>query len=211
MRKPSSDVVPQPTAGQRGPAEHDRRAQIVEAADGYFRHYGYGKTTVADLAKATGLSTAYIYKFFESKQAIGEAICAKCLGTISEEMKKIAGESAPAADRLRRMYAGVAKESVRRFFHDRRLHDIVNTAREGQWQITKDHQATVLGIIVQVVAEGRAAGEFETETPLMKTSNAIAQTLQLVSHPVLLEENLDDLEERCAEISTLVLRGLQTK
>jgi AcrR family transcriptional regulator len=32
---------------------------------------GYGKTTVADLAKAIGFSKAYIYKFFDSKQAIG--------------------------------------------------------------------------------------------------------------------------------------------
>ena len=47
MKKPTADTVMLPTAGQRGPAEHDRRAQIVEAADAYFRHYGYNKTTVA--------------------------------------------------------------------------------------------------------------------------------------------------------------------
>ena len=63
------------TDGQRGPAEHERRDQIVAAAREHFRHYGYNKTTVADLAKAIGLSTAYIYKFFDSKKAIGEAVC----------------------------------------------------------------------------------------------------------------------------------------
>ena len=199
------------TAGQRGPAEHDRRAQIVEAADSYFRHYGYNKTTVADLAKAIGLSTAYIYKFFDSKQAIGEAICARCLATISEELKKIAHEKASATDRLRRMYMSVAKESVRRFFHDRRLHDIVNIAREEQWQVGLKHLATVLDVILHVVAEGRSSGEFEDESSLMKTSNAVAQTFLLVSHPVLLEEGLEDLEERCAGISELVLRGLRVK
>jgi AcrR family transcriptional regulator len=209
MKKRSPESAAIHTAGQRGPAEHERRAQIVEAADGYFRHYGYNKTTVADLAKATGLSTAYIYKFFESKQAIGEAICAKCLATISEEMKRIAQEKTSASNRLQRMYASVAKESVRRFFHDRRLHDIVNIAREGDWQIAKDHTATILEVILQVVADGRAAGEFEKSTSIMKTCNAVAQTFQLVSHPVLLEEGLDGLEERCAEISALVLRGLR--
>jgi AcrR family transcriptional regulator len=209
--KKRTDLASPPTAGQRGPAEHDRRAQIVEAADAYFRHYGYNKTTVADLAKAIGLSTAYIYKFFDSKQAIGEAICAKCLGTISEELKKISHEKTSATDRLRRMYMSVAKESVRRFFHDRRLHDIVNIARESQWQIGKDHLATVLDLILNVVAEGRASGEFEAETSLMKTCGAVAETFQLVSHPVLLEEGLDGLEERCAELSELVLRGLQKK
>ena len=66
----------------RGPADHDIRDQIVAAANEHFSQYGYGKTTVSDLAKAIGFSKAYIYKFFESKQAIGEAICTNCLTEI---------------------------------------------------------------------------------------------------------------------------------
>ncbi len=62
-------------SGQRGPAEHAVRDQIVEAANECFARYGYAKTTVADLAREIGFSKAYIYKFFDSKQAIGEAIC----------------------------------------------------------------------------------------------------------------------------------------
>ena len=58
-----------PLAGQRGPAEHERREQILGAASEHFRHYGYNKTTVADVAKAIGLSTAYIYKFFELQES----------------------------------------------------------------------------------------------------------------------------------------------
>jgi AcrR family transcriptional regulator len=68
-----------PSASARGPADHDVRDQIVAAATEHFRLYGYEKTTVSDLAKAIGFSKAYIYKFFESKQAIGEQICANCL------------------------------------------------------------------------------------------------------------------------------------
>ncbi|GAN81558.1 TetR/AcrR family transcriptional regulator [Acidocella aminolytica] len=211
MKKPTAETVMPPTAGQRGPAEHDRRAQIIEAADAYFRHYGYNKTTVADLAKAIGLSTAYIYKFFDSKQAVGEAICGKCLGIILDELTKIAHAKRPADERLAEMYISIARESERRFFHDRRLHDIINIARASQWQIAKDHQAAVLELILHVVAEGRAAGEFETDSSLFKTCNAVAETFLLVWHPVLLEERLDGLEERAAEISALVLRGLRKK
>ncbi|HEY7799341.1 MAG TPA: TetR/AcrR family transcriptional regulator, partial [Hyphomonadaceae bacterium] len=61
----------------RGPADHAVRDQIIEAAHEHFSRFGYEKTTVSDLAKSIGFSKAYIYKFFDSKQAIGEAICAK--------------------------------------------------------------------------------------------------------------------------------------
>ena len=82
----------------RGPADHSVRDQIVEAADEHFSHYGYEKTTVSDLAKAIGFSKAYIYKFFDSKQAIGEAICTKTLGAIVVAVEEaVAG--APTATR----------------------------------------------------------------------------------------------------------------
>ena len=72
----------------RGPAEHSVRDQIVTAAHDYFAHYGYAKTTVADLAREIGFSKAYIYRFFESKQAIGEAICAGCLDRLFEQVHR---------------------------------------------------------------------------------------------------------------------------
>ncbi len=76
----------------RGPIDHAVREQIVEAAREHFSHYGYEKTTVSDLAKSIGFSKAYIYKFFDSKQAIGEAICSKTLaGTVAKVEAAVAG------------------------------------------------------------------------------------------------------------------------
>ena len=84
MRRRPSEPPALPI-GQRGSIDNQRREQIIAAADEQFRRYGYDKTTVADLAKAIGLSTAYIYKFFDSKHAIAEAVCAACLGRIDAE------------------------------------------------------------------------------------------------------------------------------
>src|SRR5258707_12937766 len=93
-----------PNIGQRGPVEHERREQIISAARDHFRHYGYSKTTVADLAKAIGLSTAYIYKFFDSKKAIGEAVCGHCLGDIAQGVRSVGEGPKSASDRLPRVF-----------------------------------------------------------------------------------------------------------
>ena len=74
-------------SASRGPADHEVRDQIVAAATEHFSRYGYEKTTVSDLAKTIGFSKAYIYKFFESKQAIGEHICGNCLRQIETEVR----------------------------------------------------------------------------------------------------------------------------
>ena len=107
-----------PAPGQRGPVEHERRQQILQAADEHFRRYGYNKTTVADLAKAIGVSAAYVYRFFESKQAIGEAVCAMTLARIDDELLAIASDTKrTAASRLRGLYKCLAERGIELFFN----------------------------------------------------------------------------------------------
>jgi AcrR family transcriptional regulator len=80
------------------------RDQIVTAATEHFSRYGYEKTTVSDLAKAIGFSEAYIYKFFESKQAIGEMICRSCLRQIEAEVRAAVAQTDLPPEKLRRMF-----------------------------------------------------------------------------------------------------------
>jgi len=196
------------SAGQRGPAEHERREQILNAANAYFRNYGYVKTTVADLAQSIGLSKAYIYKFFESKQAIGEAVCRQALGGVADELRRIASGPKPAATRLRLIYQTVARRGAELCFNDRKLHDLAVTACVEKWQAILEHQAALLEIIRGLIVEGRESGEFERKTSIAETSLAVLQTLELFSQPLFLEQNIDDPEGRAACVADLVLRSL---
>ncbi len=203
-------MTPSPaTPGQRGPAEHERREQIVKEASAHFRHYGYSKTTVVDLAKAVGLSAAYVYKFFESKQAIGDAVCTASLSKLTGELQRLAAEPKPVATRLRSLYRTVARHRAELFLNDRRLHELAVTACTEGWQATQDHQAALLAIIRGLIEQGRDNGEFERKTPIAETSLAIRQTLELYSRPRFLNHNLDGLEERAVYVAALVLRSLR--
>jgi AcrR family transcriptional regulator len=195
-------------AGQRGPAEHERRDQIIAAASEHFRHYGYNKTTVADLAKAIGLSTAYIYKFFDSKKAIGEAACNQCLGGIAASVQAIAEEPRPASDRLRRVFLELARRGADLFFQDRKMHDIVAAALTEKWQSCETHDAVLLAVIRRIVQDGREAGEFERKTPIDEASRAILLAMEPIKNPSLLEQRLDSVEENAAAMASLVLRSL---
>src|SRR5579859_6402570 len=113
-----------PSAPARGPADHDVRDQIVAAATEHFSRYGYEKTTVSDLAKAIGFSKAYIYKFFESKQAIGEMICANCLHEIETDVRAAMAEADLPSEKLRRMFKGFTEATLRLLFRDRKLYEI---------------------------------------------------------------------------------------
>ena len=204
MNQPS---VSSPSA--RGPADHDIRDQIVAAANEHFSQYGYGKTTVSDLAKAIGFSKAYIYKFFESKQAIGEAICTNCLTEIVTAVEQaINVDGISPTERFRRLVKTLIATGVSLFFNDRKLYDIAAFSASERWPSSQVYDAQIKSFVLQIVREGRELGEFERKTPLDETVESIHLALRPFMNPLLLQYNLDFVEEAPSLISNLVLRSL---
>ena len=192
----------------RGPADHGVRDQIVAAATEHFSRYGYEKTTVSDLAKAIGFSKAYIYKFFESKQAIGEMICANCLHQVETEVRAALAETDRPPEKLRRLFKVFAEASLRLFFQDRKLYDIAASAVTENWQTVQAYEAHVRMLIEEVLLEGRQSGDFERKTPLDETTMAVYLVMRPYLNPLLLQYNFDSIETAPGQLSSLVLRSL---
>lgn len=192
----------------RGPSDHDVRTQIIETATEHFSHYGYEKTTVSDLAKAIGFSKAYIYKFFDSKQAIGEVICSNCLNTITKAVDEAMSAAPTASERLRQTFKALVDAGGDLFFHDRKLYDIAAAAASGPWPSVQVYEAHVKQLITQIIVEGRDSGEFERKTPLDEITNAIYLVMRPYINPLLLQHNLDLAAEATAQLSSLILRSL---
>lgn len=196
--------------GQRGPAEHERRDQILQVADELFRAHGYRKTSVTDVAKAIGVSSAYLYRFFDSKQAIGEAVCAMALSSMDVAIRAVAGRDTPATQRLRDMLQTLLSEAMRLFIKERRLHDIIVVSIENQWTVTEEHDKVVYDVIRTIISDGRESGEFERKTPLDEVCIAIRSTAAAYAHPVLLSKlsGTEELEVKLAAVTNLILRSL---
>jgi AcrR family transcriptional regulator len=203
-----TDLPATALAGQRGPADHNIRDQLLLAASEHFSHYGYGKTSVSDLAKAIGFSKAYIYKFFDSKQAIGEAICTQCLTTILIAITEAIVDAPSATEKFRRLFKTLVAQCVDLFFNDRKLYDIAAVSTSEKWGSAQKYEEKIVGILRQIILEGRESGEFERKTPLDETLRAIVQVMQPFSNPVMLQYNLDVLPDAPNEVASLVLRSL---
>lgn len=196
------------TPQTRGPSDHSVRDQVVAAATEYFGHYGYEKTTVSDLAKAIGFSKAYIYKFFESKQAIGEVICSNRLAMIMALVGSAITDAPTASEKLRRLFRALSETGSDLFFHDRKLYDIAAVAARDQWPSVTAHETHLLQIIQQILREGRESGEFERKTPLDETASAIYLVMRPYINPVQLQYNLETAGEAAVLLSALILRSL---
>ncbi len=203
MNKTSS-----PKVTARGPVDHEVRDQIVAAATEHFSRYGYEKTTVSDLAKAIGFSKAYIYKFFESKQAIGEMICSNCLRQIEAEIRAAVDEVEHPPEKLRRMFKALVESGLRLFFQDRKLYEIAASAATERWPAARAYEGRIRELIQDILQQGRQTGDFERKTPLDEATMAILLVMRPYLNPLLLQHGLDYTDEAPLLLSSLILRSL---
>jgi len=192
----------------RGPAEHSVRDQIVKAARECFAHYGYAKTTVADLAREIGFSKAYIYRFFESKQAIGEAICGDCVDALFDQVREAVDQGQDATDKLRRFARTATTATVDLLFSDRKLYEIAVNASSENWEVARAYTERLQSLLEEILREGRESGEFERKTPLDETCRAILQVMEPFKNPLMLQYNLDKIADGPNDVINLILRSL---
>jgi len=193
---------------KRGPEDHDVRDQILSAATEHFSRYGYEKTTVSDLAKSIGFSKAYIYKFFESKQAIGEMICANCLREIEDEVNTAIKEAEYPAEKLRVLFKVIVEASLRLFYQERKLYEIAASAASEKWDATVAYENRILKVLQNIIQEGRQSGDFERKTPIDEAVKAIYLVMRPYLHPLLLQHSISYNTNAPVLLSSLVLRSL---
>ena len=195
-------------SGQRGPADHKRRQQILQAADEHFRLYGYRKTTLADIAKSIHLSTPYIYKFFDSKQAIGEAMCWHCLSAVLSQIEEsMAGTNSPV-EKLRRIFISLESIAWQLLSEQPKIHELVSASFEENWESVGRFREGLVEVIRKVAMQGRKAGEFERKTPLDETSRAIARMTELFYNPSFLKQAGKSQKEEALAVANVAVRSL---
>lgn len=195
-------------SGQRGPADHKRRQQILQAASEHFQLYGYRKTTLADIAKSIHLSTAYIYKFFDSKQAIGEAMCWHCLSAVLSQIEESIAATNSPVEKLRRIFSGLERIAWQLHSAQQKIYELVTASFEENWESVGRFREGIFQMTRQVVLQGRESGAFERKTPLEETSRAIARMTELFYHPSLLEQAGKSQEEEALAVANVAIRSL---
>ena len=173
------------------------RSQILATAETLFRSYGYAKTTVADIARECGMSPANVYRFFESKAAVNEAITEVLLDEVEARAQAIASEQRPVSDRLRKMLLEIHAFTLERFLKESRVHELCAKAMQEQWGVIEAHIQRCRAITRSLIEEGMKNGEF-AKGDLEVTSRAVSNAMMPFCHPQLVAENFAKDQKRQA-------------
>ena len=186
----------------------DTRARIMATAEALFRRLGFAKTAVADIAAELQMSPANIYRFFDSKNAIVEAICRRCLSEIEEKAWVVARSKADAAGRLERLILEILAYHKENLVTEHRVNEMVVAAIDQNWDTIRAHKDAVRNVVELILRDGIDTGEFEPVDP-HETAELIMRSVVCFTHPLVVGQCLeDDLEAQARASVRFLLRAI---
>jgi AcrR family transcriptional regulator len=190
----------------------DMRERIISVAEEHFRRIGYAKTAVADIAAALGMSPANIYRFFPSKSAINNAICARLMLEVNTMMAGIVAGEGTAAEKMRAFFIALHRHNKTRLTNEHRLYDMVEVAMAENWPAIDAHCRAMRDYLTRIIAQGIEAGDFRT-VDLESFADTACDASAKVIHPTLIAHCARcgdvDQEEQTHRIVDLILSALR--
>jgi AcrR family transcriptional regulator len=187
----------------------ETRKRILTEAERLFRVYGYSKTTVADIAEATRMSSANVYRFFASKSDINNAICERIIAEDEVAMIGIARLRLPASERLKLFIIELHRRSVENFTENKRVHEMVAVALEERWEAIRAHIHRVSDVIATIIADGIADGEFRQQDT-KRAAECVSAAMAHLRHPMMLVQCMDDPEKATpSEMADFIISALK--
>lgn len=185
---------------------------ILDAADRRFRHYGYRKTTVEEIAQEAGLSRGTVYLYFGSKDELALAWIARFLGERRQRMEGIAIGPGTPHERLYHMLVErvlFAFDGAQRFSES--LDDLLYCLRQSLTVHREVHHEEEARICARVVQEGVEAGEFNVNDALATGRLLILATNALLPYNLSPKQlgRREEIEVKAGAIVDLLLRGLR--
>jgi AcrR family transcriptional regulator len=191
--------------------QNETRARILAEAERLFRHYGYGKTTMADIADACQMSPANLYRFFTSKSALMEAICTRMMATAEQRLFDIVRMDRSAAERLEKFIAEIHRHTLENLLDHKKVHELTVVAMQEQWHAIKAHLDRVCSYIEMIIRDGVKGGEFPDQNTSCAAKCAHSAIVTLCHPSVVAQKLEDDHRATAEEMARFVVNALKAQ
>ncbi|MCA8900952.1 MAG: TetR/AcrR family transcriptional regulator [Hyphomonas sp.] len=187
----------------------DTRQQILEAAVERIKHYGYGKTTMSEIAKDCGMSAGNIYRFFASKLDIAEAMARKFNADLYQTYASIAREKKPAPQRLRDFFDFGLNHTYQAIEDEAKILEVAEVLSEERPLFFNEQMAQERVYLVQILEDGIRAGVFRPLERIEESAEFMQAALMKFRFPQLFSHlTLPKLKRELDGVMDLLLAGL---
>jgi len=189
---------------------YEVRARILEVSRERFGHYGYGKTTMAEIAKDCRMSAANLYRFFENKQDIGAGLACQCFAEDEGKLRAaLARTDLNAAEKLELFVLETLRHTYDQWSKQPKLNELVQTMSSERADLMYAHRKAKQVMLIGLLTEGIAAGEFDAPNPAT-AADAILFAITIFDVPFFMHLYSEDTWKAMARnVAQLVVRAVR--
>ncbi len=186
------------------------RDRILDAADALLHRLGPAKVGVVDVARALGMSHANVYRHFESKAALRDAVVERWLHNVSAPLAEVAASDIDPSARLAAWLWALIHAKRRKVLDDPEMfatyHLVAGEARE----VVERHIGELRSQVARIIQDGIDSGSF-AQRDALAAAGAVLNATAPFHHPHFLRDPImraGDAEATAA--IELLLAGLAT-
>ena len=185
------------------------RGNILQAAKKRFVHYGYAKTTMAEIASDCNMSPGNLYRYFPGKLDIAEAICTEsgeyAIAKLREVMRR---PGRTAKERLRDFLFTDMRLTYDQLEFDKQVFEMARVVASERPQFANRILALNRALMSEILAAGNASSEFYIEDVVF-TAEMIQSASMKFRYPQLHSKlPYEKLERELEGVLHLLLNGL---
>lgn len=141
------------------------RQQIIDTSIRLFRKHGYENTRVEDIVQVLEISQPTFFRYFPSKDAVLREVGRRGFGCIKVHLETELSSDATTAERLQRMYEGMAHEveADRPLWRAVVLSGAMDPVRSPEMRRPEE---IAVSLLREILAEGQKRGEVTKGFPV---------------------------------------------
>lgn len=189
--------------------QSDTRDQILAAARARITHYGYAKTTMAEIASDCAMSVGNIYRFFSSKLDIAEALARKANLPLHQKSAALVRAAGSAPEKLHAIHQTALQETFRKLDQEPKLVEVADILSRQRPEYTDEELAQERVFIAQILEQGVSEGHFAPiEDPARLADMLQSATMKFRFPQMFSPLPLPKLETELRGILDIVISGL---
>ena len=190
----------------------ERKAQILNAAEGVFTKRGFNEARMDDIAEKTGLSKGTLYLYFKSKDDLIIAILERIFQREFRQLEDLQQDDSSASDAMLKLTDLITKDIVSMLRLIPIIYNFLALAFRNKYvqRALKDYINRYLNILIPIIQREIDAGEFRSvdAREVAIAAGAIIEGTMLLW---VYDKSIIDPERHIRSGMKLLLGGVQTR
>jgi AcrR family transcriptional regulator len=182
---------------------------IIESATLYFSRFGYGKTTMTEIAENCDMSVGNLYRFFPSKLDLAAKIVDLATQDSVASLRRVSERKyRSAAARVEALVLAELRETFQAMENTPTIAEMGRIVMIKRVEVINRGLAETRKVMTEVLRDGVAAGEFTVAKPDFAAEMIQAATLKFRYPQLWSMLDLASLEREAKGVIRLMIKGI---